>query len=355
MVGIYKRGDILYIQYKLNGKNVQKSTKLKDTKENRKVLQDEVIPLLKLKLLNSEFDNRLPKLFQEYSRFYLEEKKHLKTSKEIKIRVSMINNYFGKKRIDCITKHDVKVWIQEREALGNSFKTIRNYLSNLRGIIDVAIDMEVIAKNVTHNIKLSAHSPTEIEPFLEEEVKLLLSQATGFLKYFLAFSFYTGGRTGEILALMQSDINLKTKVIEIKRALSQGEVGTPKTFKSIREVPIFDDLIPYIKEIEKKSIWIFPKNDGLPYAQLSGQHKKEWKKLLKECNIKYRKIYATRHTFIVSMLKNSDLSIMEIAQIVGHTSTQMIIQNYAKYIKGEQLKVRRDLHLFTDKRTDILN
>ncbi len=355
MVGVYKRGDILYIQYKLNGKNIQKSTRLKDTKENRKVLQDEVIPLLKLKLLNSKLDNRLPRLFEEYSQFYLKEKKHLKTIKELKIRVSVINSYFGKKRIDSITKHDIKVWIQEREALGNSPKTITNYLSNLRGIINVAIDMEVIVKNVAHNIKLLSHSPVEVEPFSEEEVKSLLSQATGFLKYFLAFSFYTGGRTGEILALMQSDINLESKVIEIKRALSQGEVRTPKTFKSIREVPIFDDLIPYIKEIEKKSIWLFPKNDGLPYAQLSGQHKKEWKKLLNLCNITYRKIYATRHTFIVSMLKNSNLSIMEIAQIVGHTSTQMIIQHYAKYIKGEQLKVRRDLSLFTDKKTDILS
>ncbi len=27
----------------------------------------------------------------------------------------------------------------------------------------------------------------------------------------------------------------------------------------------------------------------------------------------------------------------------GHTRTQMIIQNYAKYIKGEHLKVDRDL------------
>ena len=51
-------------------------------------------------------------------------------------------------------------------------------------------------------------------------------------------------------------------------------------------------------------------------------------------------------------MKNSDLSIMQIAQMTGHTTTQMIIQNYAKYIKGEHLKVDRDLKLFTDKSAD---
>ena len=75
-------------------------------------------------------------------------------------------------------------------------------------------------------------------------------------------------------------------------------------------------------------------------------------KLLEECNLAYRKPYATRHTYIVTMLKNSNLSILQIAQIVGHTTTQMIIQNYGKYIKGEHLKLDRNLKLFTDKSAD---
>jgi len=45
---------------------------------------------------------------------------------------------------------------------------------------------------------------------------------------------------------------------------------------------------------------------------------------------------------------------MEIAQIVGHTTTQIIVQNYAKYIKGEHLRIDRNLKLFTDKSADRL-
>ncbi len=54
------------------------------------------------------------------------------------------------------------------------------------------------------------------------------------------------------------------------------------------------------------------------------------------------------------MLKYTDLSILEVAQIVGHTTTQMIVQNYGKYIKGEHLKIDRSVKLFTDKSTDSI-
>ncbi len=74
--------------------------------------------------------------------------------------------------------------------------------------------------------------------------------------------------------------------------------------------------------------------------------------MLEQCDIPYRKLYATRHTFVVSMLKYSELSILEVAQIVGHTTTQMIVQHYGKFIKGEHLKVDRSLKLFTDKNAD---
>jgi integrase len=46
------------------------------------------------------------------------------------------------------------------------------------------------------------------------------------------------------------------------------------------------------------------------------------------------------------MLKKSNLSVIEIAQIVGHTTTQMIIKHYAKYIKDEHLRIDRNIKLF---------
>ena len=207
------------------------------------------------------------------------------------------------------------------------------------------------------NIPLPKHTKQDIEPFSSKEVATLLKEANGWYRLFLAISFYTGIRTGEALALMQSDIDLENRVIHIRRSMSRGKLTTPKTQGSIRTVPILSDLVPYLKHLPK-TMWLFPQKNGKLYLAVSGQKKQEWNKLLEKCDIKYRKLYATRHTFIVSMLKNSNLSILEIAQMAGHNSTQMIIQNYGKFIKGEHLKIDREIKLFstnelTNELTDI--
>jgi integrase len=46
------------------------------------------------------------------------------------------------------------------------------------------------------------------------------------------------------------------------------------------------------------------------------------------------------------MLKSEKLSILEIAQIVEHTNSKMIIENYARYIKGEHLKISSSFNPF---------
>lgn len=353
VVNLFKRSNgILYVEYEVDFKRVQKSTRLLDTPQNRALIQKEVIPALQRKIARGELSKYKPKSFQYYSELYVRSKSKLKGFERVKKHVDYANRTFGTILITHITRGVVKEWIQgELERI--SSKTLQNYLAAVRGVLDVAVDHEVISKNVAMGIKLPTHIKKEVEPFTPLQVHTLLANATGWLKLYLAISFFTGLRTGEVLGLMQGDINLKTRVISVKRSISQGVTSTPKNAKSIREVPIFDDLVPYLKNTPK-SLWLFTKLDGSPVNGLDGAKQEKWKNLLKDCNIEYRKIYATRHTFIVSMLKNSDLSILEIAQLVGHTTTQMIIQNYGKFIKGEHLDISRSLRIFTDKSTDSI-
>ena len=344
MVKIFKRGNKLYIEYEAHGKKVQRSTRLDDTPKNRLLIKKEVIPSLEKEILMGRFSQNKPEAFKKYSSAYLKEKRHLKTANRVEKHIGVINRYFGNIRIDEIKRSDVKEWIQI-QLEKNSPKTVANYLASLRGVIDVAIDQEVIRHNVAKGIKLPSHETQEVEPFSRKEVKLLLSKANDFLKLYLAIGFYTGMRTGEILGLQYSDINLKERVIYVRRTVGEGKISTPKTKKSVREVPIFDDLIPYLKK-PSNSLWLFSRKDGTRLGRFGENRYREWHELLKSCDISYRKPYVTRHTFIVSMLKHSNLSILEIAQTVGHTTSQMIINNYGKYIKGEHLKINRELKLF---------
>jgi integrase len=351
MVTVFKRSNgILYVQYTVNGKTIQKSTKLKDTKANRLLIKKEVIPALERKIIIGDINGLTAKDLNHYAKIYLKDKEHLKTYYQTQTIVKVLMDRFGQIKIDKITRGMIKDFVRDRLEI-NTPKRVSSYLSPLRGIFDIAIDEEVIKYNPCNNIKLPKHTKKSVEPFSREQVTKLLNTSTGWMQTFLAICFYTGMRTGEALGLMYSDIDLKHRVIRIKRSINKGKITTPKTDKSIREVPIFDDLLPYLPK-GKKSLWVLPKDDGTPFDTFTGSKQLQWKKLLKECDIPYRKVYTTRHTFIVSMLKYSDLSILEIAQMVGHSSTQMIIHNYGKFIKGEHLKVDRGIKLFTDKSTD---
>ena len=353
MVRMYRRSNgKLYLEYEADGKIIQKSTRLEDTPKNRALIKKEVIPELQRKILLGEVGKNKPKTFAYYSKQYLKDKSYLKSYSQITNRVAKINEYFGVKPINQIKRSDIKNWVHDRLKI-NTPKTIKEYLTDIRGIINIAIEYEHIKDNVAIDIKLPSHKKKEIEPFTPDEVKTILLKANNWLKLYLSIAFYTGLRTGEILGLMQSDIDLENHVLYVRRSIAKGQITTPKTKSSIREVPILNDLVPYLKKLPK-SLWIFHTDDGQPLKGFAGNRQNQWKDLLEECGIKYRKIYATRHTFIVSLLKNSDLSILEIAQIAGHTSTQMIIQNYGKFIKGEHLKIDRSIQLFTGKSTDSI-
>ena len=352
MVRMFRRKNgKLYVEYEAFGKTVQRSTRLEDTPKNRTLVKKKVIPALEVKIVRGDLAKEKPKNFLYYSEIYLKDKYHLKDYNKKEKHVAVINEFFGEMRIDKITRGHVKDWINMRFDLGNSVKTVENYLVSVRGVLYEAIDREVISQNVAANIKMPQHKPNEIEPFAGKEVQLLLKNANEFFKLYLAIGFYAGLRMGEIIGLMHSDFDFDKKVIHVNRSIYKGKVSTPKTEGSIREVPILDELIQYLKK-PGKSLWLFQGADGLHLNCFGQHHYEAWAKLLKECGIEYRKPGSTRHTFIVSMLKNSDLSVLEVAQLAGHTTTQMVIQNYGKFIKGEHLKVDRKLKLFTDKSAD---
>jgi len=351
MASIYARKGILQIKYKsAEGGWKQKSTGLRDTPQNRERIKREFLPALEKHLRQkAEAQNREP--IERYAKLYLLSKEHLATYWEIHGRVGKILEFFKNRDIREIKPSEIRAWIASFQCKP---KTVSMYMTDLRGIFAMAIQEEVMEKNPFVHIAKPRRKKTDedegpIEPFSPEEVARLLDNAPDPLRNFLAISFYTGMRSGEVLGLQLADI--KQDYIDLKRSISKGVVSTPKTVGSIRTVPIFEVLRPYLEDqIAKarrcRSIWLFCYEDGRHYYgvdNIRGSKKRNgpWAKLLKEQGIKYRKIYNTRHTFITAMLKSGEMSVLEIAQMAGHTNTKMILERYAKYIKGEHLKISR--------------
>ena len=357
MISIVKKAKSknLYVQFYIDGKCIQRSTKLLDTKFNRLKIKREIIPQLEIKIAQGEFNKeKKSKDFNFFSDKYLAQKENLKSYKEwYNIVYNQLIPVFGNRDITSIKKYEIK------EFIAHKLKTVsprraRTLINVISSIFDIAIDYEVISSNPSQAIQLPRHTKKEFVVFSKDEVTTLLETADNWFKNFLAFAFYTGARLGELIALTWNDVDLDNRVISINKRVKKGSIDTPKTKSSIRDIPIFDDLVPYIRNQMKESkhvhVFVNPKTDKMFYG--TEKLKVHWVKLLEECDMPYNMLYSTRHTFITTMLKTSKLNMIIIAQIVGHSNTSMIVKNYAKFIKGEHLNVDRDISLFTDKITD---
>ena len=177
--------------------------------------------------------------------------------------MKIIGTAFKGKDIREIKVSEIRLWVA---SFSITPKTVSAYMTNFRGIFDIAIEEEVLNKNPFIHIRKpkSKELHYEIGPFGIEEVELILKHAPNPLKNYLAISFYTGMRSGEVVGLQIKDI--RQEEIEVGKSISKGICKTPKTIKSISSVPLFDALKPYIQDQvaiakKKKTIWLFSNGD----------------------------------------------------------------------------------------------
>ncbi len=291
-------------------------------------------------------------IFSHYASLYLDFKSHeLKNStydKYTNIVLQRINPVFQDRLIQDIKPSDVKKWLYDITDVGPKSK--RHYIGVLNGIFQEALYDEVIEKNPVKLVKLPKNYKPIIKPFTADEVKAIMDLATNQnYRFYLAIAFYTGLRSGEIIALKKDDIDLKNKVLHVRKSRNRFGESTPKTRSSIREIPIIELLMPYISELYAlhDNEYLFQTQYGLPYRDTNVFLAKFWKPALSELKISYRRLYNTRHTFATNMLYNNLVTPLQLAQLLGHSSTQMVYEVYVKYIDSNYTDFDRSISIYT--------
>jgi len=343
MACIKKRGNKLYVKYEIGGSVKVKATGLDDTPKNREYIQKALIPKLKERISNNDYTKK--KTIKHYAERYLQKKKDLKTFDEYRTRVyNAIVSCFGEREIDTIELSEIDIWV---DSLNMSPKTKKKYIGDFKGIYHYAMRDRVVSENLLNLIEKQKHTQKDITPFTHDNVIKILSETKGDLNSFFGIAFFTGMRAGEIIALQERDIDFDTMTISIKRNITKGIVTTPKTTGSIRDVPILSDCVPYLKAqisraLNRQSLFIFSTAKG---ERLKDANSMNALRYLRERGYTNR-VHDTRHTFITNMLNSGIIRITDLAQVVGHANTQMIMTRYAKFIKGEHLKINRDVCLY---------
>lgn len=338
---IINRGGKLHIQTTYEGKRLRFSTKLKDTKENREYVLREYEKLIKDHLTpKQEVKPKAKENLEDFINKILERKKMTLKPRSIKFNTYLfqkINDFLGHKEISKINYEDIENFYEFLLKQKLSKSTIQAIVSCLKEVLNFAIREEKIVKNVVFHKKLNNLEVRENKPFCLEEMRYLLTLAEKYPKFFsnyLKIAFFTGMRVGEILALKWENIDLKNSIIKIEGTIGlKGEIGTPKTKSSKREVDVLPLLKQTLEEMEaqKQGKFIFVGD----LINLGHKIRLLWRKLLKEAGFEYRKLYITRHTF-ASIMLNAGEEPLWVSSQLGHKNLAITYAVYTKYMKNQK-------------------
>ena len=127
-------------------------------------------------------------------------------------------------------------------------------------LFDSAMENELIVKNpVTKNVKcISGRKTKQMRALTIEEQKLFLEVVRGSSIYNqCALILQTGLRTGEMVGLKWSDIDLKDRILHVKRTMEfrnkEWRVGEPKTKNGVRDIPLTQEAVSILKA-QKKTV-----------------------------------------------------------------------------------------------------
>ncbi|CAI3787462.1 Putative defective protein IntQ [Pseudomonas sp. MM227] len=217
----------------------------------------------------------------------------------------------------------------------------------VKTIFTQAVRDELITRNPALSIPPSRVPKRELDPFTRAEADLIITklyEITSGLQQiyavFFEFSFYTGMRPGEALALRWSEIDKRKRTARVCRIRIHGKIQERTKTKIIREVLLNDRAMKALEKArsltEARSDYVFaPEGSGDRselFVRSETGPKRYWLSVLRKLGIRRRRMYDTRHTY-ATMCLMAGMNPAFIASQLGH-SVQVLLSTYAKWISS---------------------
>ena len=263
------------------------------------------------------------------------------------------------KRLDEITRADVKRLILRKQQEGYSPSTAQNIKGLISGIFTHAYEDEILSANPA--LKLGRYIKKQdrrkhVRPLTRDQVAAFLTAAQQHQPEhhpMLLCAFRTGMRLGELLGLAWQDIDFDAGTIEVRRAYSHGHWSTPKSHRSryidlsnqlritlqahrktllarfsgrLKRVPVPDGLITTAVHL------VFPSRDG---GALDGDNfrRRVFYPLLEKADVPKIRFHDIRHTFASLLLQQGE-PLHYVKEQMGHASIQTTVDVYGHLVPG---------------------
>lgn len=323
---LYKRNGIIYIDATLSEiGRVRFSTKLKATKENMAKILLSAKDLVFAHLGGVKTKEQKFTFATLGEKFIKEECEHTKTQTLLKYQQNLksIVKYFGGKDLRLITQEHLRAYAQEN--LTKQYKiTFLNRLIRFAKSHNVGLMLNPL--KLKNHYVVNANTKKVLPLSLDEIKQVLESIQDVYFRNFLQLAFFTGMRTGELMALQWQDCDFENNKILVNKSLefSTGKITSTKTHQSR-----YIDMLPQAK----LALLNLKDNaqEGTIFTFNVAMARKQWHKVCESLGLEKRCLYQTRHSFATLMLINNEEPLW-VSSMLGHKSLQTTFEHYVKYI-----------------------
>ena len=312
---VRKRGSGYQVDVQYKGRRVRRQVPVRTLALAREVERD-----LRDRLVAGEFI-QVEIRFVDFCTEYLEAKSATMSPASIRTTrakiSSVLTSAFGDRLIHTITSHDIERW-RSRRARQVRPITANSDLGYLRAILQAALEWKYLSRNPAEGIKRISVPAGSRDFYDSDEVSSLLAADIDPMDHMtVALAIYTGMRSGEIMSLEWSDIDMRRGVIEVRNKSDfRTKSGRDRTIGI--NPALAGDLRKHPRRLGCDHVL---HHDGDRYLTLQ----KMWNRIVSAAGVRYLKFHALRHT-CASHLVMSGADLPTVQKMLGHAniSTLMI-------------------------------
>lgn len=282
-----------------------------------------------------------------------------------------IFNYFGNKKINDISSEDIELCLKyyrcsyekRNREIGMRPKSIKHIYSMLKRTFDSAQKRRYILENPMEFVPPPKVPKKEVEALSEAELVVFcnaISKVPEREKCMLKLFITTGIRRGECLGLKWEDVDFTNQILHIQRNVTRSTghgvvIGSPKTYGSIRSIPLSENTLKSLEEYKKQQqlkfsgidlngAFIFSRKAD-PYTPCDPTSvTRKVKKFMKQNNLPTYSPHLLRYSFATHTLANGG-DIKSLQNLLGHSDASTTLNFYSK---ADMKQMRSAANKFTD-------
>lgn len=263
-----------------------------------------------------------------------------------------INTNFKNTRITELTDSTIQIFSANLMQTLKP-KTVRDILTILEQIFKYATE-QALCNKLSAKIKLpkdTVNTMKILSPIDQQRLVTFLKLELDLQKLGVLICLFTGMRLGEICGLRWEDIDFTNDTIKIRRTIQRinNESGgtrflidTPKTQKSIRDIPVPDFLMRYLREYKSGNLSAYILTGTTQFTQ-PRTYQNRFKTYLKDSGLSDEFHFHTlRHTF-ASRAIELGFDPKTLSEILGHANVNITLN---RYVHSSMDLKRRNMELF---------